>query len=232
MVGRNHAIPAHVGIIMDGNRRWAKAHNAPTLKGHMAGQQALHRLTRYAFEHGVQYLSVYAFSTENWQRAEDEVGYLMRQVAAALARYTDEFVADGVRIIFLGVRDNLDAKVRHAIEAAEAKTAGNDKATLAVCFNYGGQQEIVDATKSLLASNIQAADITPEVFSEHLYSSDLPQIDLLIRTGGEQRLSNFMLWRAAYAELAFTDTLWPDFSEAEFAQILDDYAQRARRFGK
>jgi undecaprenyl diphosphate synthase len=224
--------PKHVAIIMDGNRRWAKAHGTPTLRGHMKGQQTLHRLTRYAFTHGVKYLSVYAFSTENWQRTQAEVGYLMRQVAAALAKHTDEFVEEGIRIVFLGVRDDLDGKVLGAIEQAEAATAANTKATLAACFNYGGQQEIVDATKSIMSSDINAADITPELFSEHLYQPDVPPIDLLIRTGGEQRLSNFMLWRAAYAELAFTDTYWPDFSDEEFAQLLETYAQRARRFGK
>lgn len=226
------AVPQHVGIIMDGNRRWAREHGVSTLKGHRQGQDTLHRLARYAFSHGVKYLSVYAFSTENWQRTEDEVGYLMRQVAAALRKYTDEFVGEGVRIRFLGGRDDLDDKVRAAIEAAEAKTAGNTSATLAVCFNYGGQQEIVDAAKSIMSGDTKAADITPEAFAEHLYQADIPPIDLLIRTGGEQRLSNFMLWRAAYAELAFTDTYWPDFSDEEFGQILDDYANRARRFGK
>jgi undecaprenyl diphosphate synthase len=224
--------PKHVAIIMDGNRRWAKAHNVPTLRGHMKGQQTLHRLTRYAFEHGVEYLSVYAFSTENWRRTEKEVGYLMRQVAQALAKYTDEFVGQGVKIVFLGVRSDLDPKVLRAIELAEAATAANTKATLAVCFNYGGQQEIVDAAKALIDDNLATSDITPETFAQKLYQPDVPAIDLLIRTGGEQRLSNFMLWRAAYAELAFTDTLWPDFSDEEFAQLIAEYAARARRFGK
>lgn len=228
----DQAVPEHVAIIMDGNRRWAREHNLPTLKGHQQGQQTLHRLTRYAFGRGVQYLTVYAFSTENWRRTEDEVGHLMRQVAAALRKYTDEFVADGVRIVFLGARDNLDAKVRREIEGAEAKTAKNDEATLAVCFNYGGQQEIVDATKAIMAKSVDPAELTPENFENYLYQPDIPPIDLLIRTGGEQRLSNFMLWRAAYAELAFTDTYWPDFSDEEFGRILDDYAARKRRFGK
>lgn len=225
-------VPKHVAIIMDGNRRWAKEHGVPSLRGHQKGQETLHRLTKYAFGHGVEYLSVYAFSTENWQRTQDEVGYLMRQVAKALTEYTDEFVAEGARIVFLGARDDLDAKVRNAIEQAEAATANNDKATLAVCFNYGGQQEIVDTTKALIGAGIPAADINPELFAQKLYQPDVPPIDLLIRTGGEQRLSNFMLWRAAYAELAFTDTLWPDFSDEEFAGHLADYAGRARRFGK
>jgi undecaprenyl diphosphate synthase len=225
-------VPKHVGIIMDGNRRWARERGVPTLKGHQQGQQTLHRLAHYAFEHGVEVLSVYAFSTENWRRAEEEVGYLMKQVAAALRHYIDEFVDEGVRIRFLGSRTGLDKNVLKAIEDAESKTVDNDKATLAVCFNYGGQQEIVDAAKSIMSGAIDAADITPEAFSEHLYHSDIPPIDLLIRTGGEQRLSNFMLWRAAYAELAFTDTYWPDFSDEEFGQLLEDYATRSRRFGK
>lgn len=225
------AIPRHVGIIMDGNRRWAKQHGLPALKGHAKGQEILRQITHHAFEAGVKYLTVYAFSTENWRRAEEEVGYLMRQVAKALKTYTQEFVDGGVKIIFLGVRDDLPSSVRQAIEQAEAATATSTKSTLSICFNYGGQQEIVDATKTIVAEGIPAKDITPELIAAYLYAPDVPPVDLIIRTSGEQRLSNFMLWRASYSELIFTNTLWPDFTITEFDTMLTTYAQRQRRFG-
>ncbi len=225
-------IPKHVGIIMDGNRRWAKERGLPTLKGHMQGQQTLRTITQHAFKRGVKYLTVYAFSTENWRRTEEEVGYLMNQVARSLKKYLHEFVEAGIKIEFLGVRDDLPKSVLQAIEQAEAATAKNDSATLGICFNYGGQQEIVDATKALVETGVKAADITTETFARYLYSPEIPSIDLLIRTGGEQRLSNFMLWRAEYAELVFTQTYWPDFGTDELDGILGTYAERQRRFGK
>lgn len=224
--------PKHVGIIMDGNRRWAKAKGLPTLKGHLQGQQTLRGIAQHAFRRGVEYLSVYAFSTENWRRTEEEIGYLMSQVARSLKKYVPEFVDAGVRIRFLGVREGLPSSVLQAIENAEAQTAANDKATLAICFNYGGQQEIVDATKALIAAGTLAEEITSETFAEHLYAPDIPPIDLLIRSSGEQRISNFMLWRSAYSELVFTETFWPDFTPEEFDAIVRQYAERQRRFGK
>jgi len=225
-------VPHHIGIIMDGNRRWAKARGLPTLRGHAKGQQTLRTIAHRTFESGVRYLSVYAFSTENWQRSQDEVGYLMRHVSLALRKYLQEFIDGGVKVVFLGSRNGLEAAVIKAIDNAEAKTAHNDKATLAVCLNYGGQQEIVDATKALIGQGMAADIITPEVFAKYLYKPEVPPIDLLIRTSGDQRLSNFMLWRAAYSELMFTDTYWPDFSAKELDTMLSAYAERQRRFGK
>lgn len=226
------AVPQHVGIIMDGNRRWAKEHGLPSLRGHAKGQQVLRQIAKHAFRSGVQYLTVYAFSTENWQRSQEEVGYLMKHVALALRKYTQEFVDGGVKIVFLGSRENLPKAVLAAITDTEVKTAGNTAATFAICLNYGGMQEIADATKQIIASGISAAEVTPEVLASYMYSPEIPPIDLVIRTSGEQRLSNFMLWRSAYSEFLFTDTKWPDFTPQEFDTLLAVYAQRSRRFGK
>lgn len=231
-MGQINEVPLHVGIIMDGNRRWSKAQGLPTLKGHLQGQQTLLSVARHVFGKGIRYLTVYAFSTENWRRTEEEVGYLMNQVARSLKKYLNEFVEGGVRVQFLGVRSGMPASVIEAFENAEAATAHNDKAVLGICFNYGGQQEVVDAAKALITSGVAAEDVTTEMFAAQLYGPDIPPIDLLIRTGGDQRISNFMLWRAAYSELIFTDTLWPDLTDTEFDSLLDDYAQRQRRFGK
>lgn len=224
--------PTHIGIIMDGNRRWAKERGLPTLRGHAKGQQTLRTIAHYAFEHGVKYLTVFAFSTENWQRSQEEVGYLMRHVSIALRKYLKEFVEGGVHVVILGARDGLDAKVVKAIGDVEAATAHNTAATLAICINYGGLQEITEAAKNIIRQGIVAADLTPKVFSEYIYAPEIPPIDLLIRTGGEHRISNFMLWRAAYSELMFTNTYWPDFGSAELQTMFDEFGKRHRRFGK
>lgn len=229
---KTNSVPNHIGIIMDGNRRWAKEQGLPTMKGHLQGQQTLRTIAQHAFKNGVKYLTVYAFSTENWRRTEEEVGYLMNQVARSLKKYLHEFVEAGIKIEFLGVRDDLPKTVLHAIEQAEAATSVNSQATLGICFNYGGQQEIVDATKAIIAEGLKPNDITADVFAQYLYAPDIPPIDLLIRTGGEQRLSNFMLWRLEYSELVFTPTYWPDFDGSELDEILAKYSERQRRFGK
>lgn len=224
-------IPQHIGIIMDGNRRWAKARGVPALKGHARGQEVLRKVARHGFEKGIRYITVYAFSTENWRRSEDEVGYLMSQLQRALKKYVGEFVDSGVKIIFLGAREGLSPKALAAIESAESQTAHGTKGTLGVCFNYGGQLEIADAVKKIIASGIIADDITPELINAYLYGPELPPIDLVIRTSGEQRLSNFMLWRAAYSELYFIDKYWPDFTGADLDEAIEVYVQRGRRFG-
>jgi undecaprenyl diphosphate synthase len=226
------SIPTHVGIIMDGNRRWARERELDTSKGHAAGQKTLHRLLYHAFERGVKYFTVYAFSSENFQRSPDEVGYLMRQVTVALRKYAKELVDGGVKVVFLGSRDGLKPSVLKAIDFIEAATARNEKGVFSICFNYGGQLELTDAVRNIVNDGKAAEDITPETVAAHLYGPDVPPIDLMIRTGGEQRISNFMLWRVAYSELAFTRTLWPDFTDEEFDTILADYANRQRRFGK
>ena len=231
MSGNSLAIPRHVGIIMDGNRRWAKARGLQPWHGHGEGQEALHRTARYMFQHGVTYMTVYAFSTENWKRSQEEVGYLMRHVSLAVKQYTSEFEREGTRVVFLGARGNLPKSVRKAIDEAAARTERNTHATLGVCFNYGGQLEVADAVRNILRAGVTPEQVTPELIAQHVYAPELPPIDLVIRTGGEERLSNFMLWRAAYAELYFTDILWPDFDEAASQAALDEYARRQRRFG-
>lgn len=225
------AIPQHIGFIMDGNRRWAKARGLPTLEGHAAGQAVLHDVTKYAVEKGVKYVSAYAFSTENWNRSKAEVYYLMAQVSRALKQYMQEFLDNDIRIVIIGSRDGLSSSVIKSIDMAEAKTAHCTRATAAICFNYGGHQEIVDATKKLIEKGVPAADLTADQFAAQLYQPDLPPIDLIIRTSGEQRLSNFMLWRAAYSELIFRDEPWPDFTVESLDECLLEYSQRQRRFG-
>jgi undecaprenyl diphosphate synthase len=223
--------PVHVGIIMDGSRRWARTRGWPAWRGHAKGQEVLRLIARQAFKSGIKYLTVYAFSTENWKRHKKEVNYLMRHVSLALKKYIHEFVEADVKIIFLASHEGLPKTVLQAIDEAEAKTAQNRAATFAICLNYGGLQEIADATKQVIASGASAEAVTPEVIASYLYGSHIPPLDLIIRTGGEQRLSNFMLWRAAYAELYFIETLWPEFTEADLQVALDEYALRQRRFG-
>ncbi|MBC7581241.1 di-trans,poly-cis-decaprenylcistransferase [Aeromicrobium sp.] len=225
-------VPKHVGVIMDGNRRWAKEHGLAASKGHAAGQKALYGLMHHAFSCGVQYLTVYAFSSENFKRSPDEVGYIMRQVTVALGKYLKELVDGGVKVVFLGSREGLKSSVLKAFDMIEAATANNTKGTFAICFNYGGEQELTDAVRSIVRDGITEAEITPEVVANHLYGPEVPPIDLVIRTGGDQRISNFMLWRIAYSELMFTPTYWPDFSNDEFDTMLTAYAERQRRFGK
>lgn len=225
-------VPRHIGIIMDGNRRWAEERGLPVKEGHTKGQENLRAISQAAFEAGVRYVSVYAFSTENWRRTEEEVGHLMLLLVRGVDKYMQEFNDAGVRIIFIGQREGLDSKVLKAIKKAEENTKNNKKGTLVICFNYGGQQEIVDATKKIAASGLPPEEITDEVITAYLYSPEIPPVDLVIRTSGEQRLSNFMLWRAAYSELYFVDEHWPDFTTSELAAALDSYGKRGRRFGK
>jgi undecaprenyl diphosphate synthase len=220
----------HLGLILDGNRRWAKAQGLPTLEGHRQGAEVFKTISLAAFERGIKYVSAYVFSTENWARTQEEVSYLMKLVVKAVEKYLVEFHRRGIKVIVLGSRAKLDNKVLDAINRTVERTKDNTNGTLALCFNYGGHQEIADAVNKAIEA--KKFPITPDIIEQNLYSSDVPNADLLIRTSGEQRISGFMLWRAAYAELAFTDTLWPDFSVEELDRILMDYTQRERRFGK
>lgn len=226
-----HIVPQHVGFIMDGNRRWAKARGLATLEGHAAGQLVLHDVTKYAIEQGVKYVSAYAFSTENWTRTKAEVHYLMTQVSKALRHYIQEFIDNDIRIIIVGNREGLSKTVVRSIEAAETRTAHCQRATAAICFNYGGHQEIIDAAKKIIEKGVTAEALTVDHFNAELYQPDLPPIDLVVRTSGEKRLSNFMLWRAAYSELIFRDEPWPDFTVDSLKECLLEYSQRQRRFG-
>jgi len=231
----NPGVPNHVAIIMDGNGRWAQERGLPRLEGHRRGVEAVRRAVRSAAELGVRYLTIYSFSSENWSRPAEEVSALM----GLLKRYIRNDLADlhrnGVRVRVIGLRRNLTADIAALLCEAEDLTAGNPGLTLVVAFNYGARQEIVEAARKLaaaaLAGRIDPADIDERALSARLDTADIPDPDLVIRTSGEQRLSNFLLWQAAYAELVFLPMHWPDFDHAAFQAALAQYAQRERRFG-
>jgi len=223
--------PRHVGYIVDGNRRWAKAHGLPTYEGHLAGYNAIQDVASATFDAGVEYVSAYIFSTENWKRSEQEVSKLMSLVLKLLTSDVHLFDENNIKLKILGSRDNVSEKILKAIDDAETRTANNTRGTLALCFNYGGQLEIADALKAMLKSGIDASDISPELISDHLYSPEIPPLDLVVRTSGEQRISNFMLWRAAYSEFLFLEKMWPDMTKDDVTAILEEYSRRDRRIG-
>jgi undecaprenyl diphosphate synthase len=225
------ALPRHVAIIMDGNGRWARARRMPRLLGHRAGVEALHRVVDACGRIGIPMLTVYAFSTENWTRPDDEVSGLMRLLADSFMRYLDKLIDAGVRIRHLGRTDRLPPDLLARIRDAEVVTAGNQRLQLNVALNYGGRAEVVDAVRSLAASGADLTKLTEEQIASRLYTAGLPDPDLVIRTGGEVRMSNFLLWQAAYAEYYATDKFWPEFGEADLRQALATFAGRQRRFG-
>ncbi len=213
---------------MDGNRRWAKKAGKPTVEGHRQGYSALKKLLLGAVRDlDIEYVTVYAFSTENWNRAKDEVEGIIKLLRWVLKNEIAELTKEGARLRWVGSRENVPEDVLKMMDQSEAETKNNTNGTIAICFNYGGHQEIVDAAN---AAAIRG-EITKETIEQNLYAPDIPPIDLMIRTSGERRISNFMLWRMEYAELAFTDTLWPDFTSEEFAAIVEEFSNRSRRFG-
>jgi undecaprenyl diphosphate synthase len=224
-------LPRSVAIILDGNSRWAAARGLSTSEGHRAGTRALRRTVEAAIELGIDSLTVYAFSTENWMRPMDEVDDLMEIFGETIERELPDLAAQGVRTRFIGRRDRAPAWLQEAMVHLEEETAGNDRLNLWIAFDYGGRAEIVEAVKRVLANGADAAGLDEEVFARYLYAPDLPDPDLLIRTSGELRISNFLLWQLAYAELVFVDTLWPDFGEPQLREALEAYAGRRRRFG-
>lgn len=224
-------VPNHVGYIVDGNRRWAKKHGIPSYEGHLAGYNTLKEVALATLEAGVKYASVYVFSTENWKRSEDEVSKLMGLVLKLVSSDLPEFQKHDVKLRVVGSREGVDSKIIEAIEKAESETAANKSGVLALCFNYGGQLEIVDAVKKLVQSGVGADDITVDKIAENLYAPELPPIDMIVRTSGEKRLSNFMLWRSAYSELLFLDKMWPDMTKKDVSSIIKEYNRRHRRFG-
>lgn len=224
-------IPTHIGYIVDGNRRWAKKHGIPSYEGHLAGYNSIKDIALATLESGVKYMSAYVFSTENWKRSKEEVGKIMGLMLKVLTEDARYFQEHNVRLVVIGTREGLDNKIIKAIEKAESLTADNTAGTLALCFNYGGHLEIADAVKKIVQSGVEADEVTTELIAENLYASDIPPCDLIVRTSGEQRLSNFMLWRSAYSELMFIDKHWPDMTKDDVSVILEEYARRNRRFG-
>ncbi len=224
-------MPIHVGFILDGNRRWAAAQGLPPLEGHRKGYENLKTIARAAFDAGIKYVSAFVFSTENWDRSKEEVDYLMKLLLWVAKNEVKIFDKENIRIRFLGSRERLNSEILQAIDQAEEKTQNNTRATLALCLNYGGWQEITDAVKRIIGSTLSASDITPEVIASNLYEPDIPPVDFAIRTSGEQRISNFMLWRMAYTELYFAKPEWPAFTPNDLKIALQDFAKRQRRFG-
>jgi undecaprenyl diphosphate synthase len=216
---------------MDGNGRWAERRGLPVAEGHREGTRALRRTVEGAIDLGVESLAVYAFSTENWARPTDEVESLMEIFGETIERELPELARQGVRTRFIGRRDRVPGWLNQQMEALEAETGANDRLSLWIAFDYGGRAEIVEAARRLLATGVSADDVDEETIAAHLYAPELPDPDLLIRTSGELRLSNFLLWQLAYAELVFVETLWPDFGEDDLRSALADYATRRRRFG-
>lgn len=225
------AIPRHVAVVMDGNGRWARQRYMPRFFGHKQGVDALVRAVNAFADRGVQYLTVFAFSSENWKRPDEEVSGLMSLVLVAVSKYLTKMAGDGVRIRIIGDREQVSDKLRAAWEHAERVTQHNSRITLSVAFNYGGRWDVVQACRRALAEGVAPKDFDEGYLSRQLALSFAPDPDLFIRTGGEMRMSNFLLWQAAYSELFFTECLWPDFGEAEIDAALLAYAQRDRRFG-
>jgi len=225
-------VPRHVGLILDGNRRWAKENGfSSTLQGHKAGYDNLKNLADYAFSRGIRNVSAYVFSTENWNRSKEEVDYLMKLLLRMMKRDIKELHSKGIKVLWLGTKVGLKPDIIEAIENAIRKTEKNIKGTLAFCLNYGGHQELADATAKIISEGYKPEDVTPELIEKHLYAPELGPVDLMIRTSGEQRLSGFNLWRCSYSELIFTDKKWPAFTNEDLDLALAEFARRSRRFG-
>lgn len=225
-------IPYHVGIIMDGNGRWAQARGLPRIAGHRAGTENIRRVLRAATELGIKVLTIYAFSTENWARPPAEVNALMRLLGEVIHRELDELHRNGVCIRHSGRLEGIAPDLQREIQRAVSLTCRNERIILNVAFNYGGRAEIVDAVRHLMRDGHPPEAVTEDLISRYLYTGGLPDVDLIIRTGGEYRLSNFLIWQAAYAEYYATPTFWPDFDEDELAKAILEYGRRERRFGK
>lgn len=225
------SVPVHVGFIMDGNRRWAKERGLRPMQGHEAGVDAFYSAVRTCFENGVQFVSAYTFSMENWKRAEEEVTFLMALVPKVLKKYLKEFHKDNIRIAVLGTREGLSKNVIKAIEEAEETTKLNTAGTVALCFNYGAKNELRDMILNAVSSGVDINTLTPEDTQKFLYHPEIPQCDLVVRVSGEKRLSGFMLPRTEYAEFIFDDVYWPDVDEQKVLEYINEYSRRQRRFG-
>jgi len=223
--------PRHVAIIMDGNRRWAAARGLPSIAGHVQGVEAIRPIVKVAPDRGIEVLSLYVFSQENWRRTDEEVTGLFGLIDGAVRQYTDELVDEGVRVHVIGRLHEAPGDVQRSIREAEEKTQGGSRMALNIAFNYSGRSEIVDAVRALIAAGVPAHEVDDARLAEHLYTAGQPEPDLIIRTGGEQRTSNFLLWQSAYAELVFCPTLWPDFREADLDEAIAEFTARQRRYG-
>src|SRR5690349_11054626 len=228
-------IPAHIGVIMDGNGRWAKARGKPRTEGHVAGVKALRQLVESCINYGVDYLTVFSFSSENWTRPKDEISFIFGLLRRFVASDLEKLHRNNVRVKIIGSREGLDDSLRRLIAEVEATTAMNTGLKLQVAFNYGGKAEIADAVRRIAslvaAGRLKAEDITEDTIGRALYTAGMPDPDIVIRTSGEQRISNFMLWQSAYSELVFVDENWPDFNEQTFVRVLEEFSGRDRRFG-
>ncbi len=225
-------IPRHIAIIMDGNGRWAKKRGMPRLYGHSAGVEALRGIIKACVEFGVKYLTIYAFSTENWGRPEDEVNGLEKLFHQAFTNEFLELRKEGVRIIHLGQREGIPQDLLDEIDEAVEQSKTNDRLVLSVGLNYGSRNELMHAVRKMIADGVKPEDVTEKSISDYLFTAGTPDPDLVIRTSGEQRLSNFLLWQTAYSEWEFPETLWPDFNREELLKAIYEYSKRDRRFGK
>ena len=230
--GQRAEEPTHVAIIMDGNRRWARARGVSELEGHAAGVEAIREILRHAVRREIPVLTLYAFSRENWARTDEEVVGLFGLLESAIRSETDELRSQGVQVRLLGRPDELPGATRQSIDSALAATADGDKLVLNIAFNYAGRTELVDAVRRIVRSGVAPETIDEAAISAALYTGDLPDPDVVIRTGGEQRLSNFLIWQSAYAELITTDTLWPDFNAEALQCAIQSFQKRERRFGR
>lgn len=226
----------HIAVIMDGNRRWAKKHGLPGTAGHKKGAETLQEIVKFANEQGIKYLTLYAFSTENWQRDADEVSALMDLLRQYLNKELKDLQENDVKIVFIGERQMLDSDITDKMSKIEQDTAHNDGLVLCIALSYGSRQEIVATAKKIASmvkrGDIKVNDIDTKMFSDMLYTKSIPNPDIVIRTGGEMRVSNYLLWQIAYSELFFSPTLWPDFNAKELEQIIQKFNQRERRYGK
>ena len=219
----------HLGDIADGNRRWAKEHSLPSIEGHRNGLKAIEKLVDGAEAAGIKYITFYVFSTENWDRSEKEVSYLMKLAETKIPKYAEKLKARNGKLLVLGSKNRISPKLASAIEKAEKMTADCDGITVGFCFNYGGEQEIADAANIAMEAD---GKITPETIRKHLYHPEIPNIDMVVRTSGEERISGFMLWRASYAEFMFIKKYFPDMSSEDIKDIVEEFDKRNRRFGK
>ena len=222
----------HIAVIMDGNRRWAKEHGKTSFEGHKAGYDRMKEIADLCLDRGIKVLTVFAFSTENWKRTQEEVGYLMDLIELAVSKDLEQYKERGVRVRVIGRREGLRPSVLKAIERTESETAGNSKATFCICLNYGGQQEIVDACKKIVAEGLSVNDVTEETMTHRMYWPDMPPPDLVIRTSGEERLSNFLTWHTTYSEIYWCKRHWPEFDATELDAAIAEYATRQRRIGE